>query len=387
MANEFIHTEVGASLTEAEYDSVTGHSINNQARGDILISNTAASGLIRLAKGTEGHPLIMGANDPVWQSTESLILGGSITSGGAAAAGNFYHRFQSTFTSSGASSDVYGVRFEGTITGAAGDTTAIHNVGCVASITTQTASETIGVVSQLYLTEPGITKNVTTITTAATLYIAGAPTEGATNAALYVLAGETNIATLLVRDSLYLSERAGAQGDTGGRGQLWVKNESPCELWFTDDDGTDAQVQTGASDAGEGHITIEPQNYSVVGQGTWATTVETGRLSNNSLENTSTNNGDNLSYAVYLAAGTYTLRLIGITSNNRGITDIYVDAAEVGSDDWYSAGEVKNLVKDTTNIVIATAGLKALKFILDGRNGSAIDYIFTISMISLWRTA
>ena len=242
MANEFIHTEVGASLTEAEYDSVTGHSINNQARGDILISNTAASGLIRLAKGTEGHPLIMGANDPVWQSTESLILGGSITSGGAAAAGNFYHRFQSTFTSSGASTDVYGVRFEGAITGAAGDTTAIHNVGCVASITTQTASETIGVVSQLYLTEPGITKNVTTITTAATLYIAGAPTEGATNAALYVLAGETNIATLLVRDSLYLSERAGAQGDTGGRGQLWVKNESPCELWFTDDGGTDTQI-------------------------------------------------------------------------------------------------------------------------------------------------
>ncbi len=68
MAGEFIHTSVGAQLTQAEYDLLTGHSIDSQVRGDILISNTPATGLIRLALGATGTILVAGANDPAWET-------------------------------------------------------------------------------------------------------------------------------------------------------------------------------------------------------------------------------------------------------------------------------------------------------------------------------
>lgn len=42
--------------------------------------------------------------------------------------------------------------------------------------------------------------------------------------------------------SLYLDEKASAGATGSGRGQLWVKNTTPCELWFTDDAGNDHQV-------------------------------------------------------------------------------------------------------------------------------------------------
>ncbi|MHC4605247.1 MAG: hypothetical protein ACYS6W_18175 [Planctomycetota bacterium] len=39
-----------------------------------------------------------------------------------------------------------------------------------------------------------------------------------------------------------IKEAAAAGWDDPGYGQLWVKNTTPCELWFTDDAGTDTQI-------------------------------------------------------------------------------------------------------------------------------------------------
>lgn len=47
---------------------------------------------------------------------------------------------------------------------------------------------------------------------------------------------------LVLNNSLYLTEVAAAYDDVAGKGQLWVKNETPNELWFTDDGGTDHQI-------------------------------------------------------------------------------------------------------------------------------------------------
>ena len=41
---------------------------------------------------------------------------------------------------------------------------------------------------------------------------------------------------------LSMVERAASLGDVAGRGQLWVKNTNPCELWFTDDLGNDTKI-------------------------------------------------------------------------------------------------------------------------------------------------
>jgi len=42
--------------------------------------------------------------------------------------------------------------------------------------------------------------------------------------------------------SVFMDEKAGAAGSVAGRGQLWIKNTAPAQLWFTDDAGTDTQI-------------------------------------------------------------------------------------------------------------------------------------------------
>lgn len=51
---------------------------------------------------------------------------------------------------------------------------------------------------------------------------------------------------------LKIKESAVAVADTAGYGQLWVKNETPNELYFTNDAGTDIQITDGSSLAGSG---------------------------------------------------------------------------------------------------------------------------------------
>lgn len=48
---------------------------------------------------------------------------------------------------------------------------------------------------------------------------------------------------------LTLIERAAADGGqvAAGKGQIWVKNDTPCTLWYTDDDGTDVQLGVGGN--------------------------------------------------------------------------------------------------------------------------------------------
>ena len=42
--------------------------------------------------------------------------------------------------------------------------------------------------------------------------------------------------------TIKMKEQASADSDTAAYGQLWIKNTSPCQLWFTSDDGTDTQI-------------------------------------------------------------------------------------------------------------------------------------------------
>ena len=42
--------------------------------------------------------------------------------------------------------------------------------------------------------------------------------------------------------TLKINETSAAQPDNAAYGQIWVKNTTPCQLWFTDDAGTDTQI-------------------------------------------------------------------------------------------------------------------------------------------------
>ena len=49
-------------------------------------------------------------------------------------------------------------------------------------------------------------------------------------------------ANLRARGSIFMKEQAAAVAYRAGWGQLWVKNTTPCDLWITDDAGTDTQI-------------------------------------------------------------------------------------------------------------------------------------------------
>lgn len=67
-----------------------------------------------------------------------------------------------------------------------------------------------------------------------------------------------------VEGSVTLREQANAGTDTAAYGQLWVKNEDPCELWFTNDAGTDTQLGAGGggSAADDLNLVLHMQVFS-----------------------------------------------------------------------------------------------------------------------------
>ena len=54
---------------------------------------------------------------------------------------------------------------------------------------------------------------------------------------------------LTVEGTITLKEQADADSDTAAYGQIWVNTATPCELYFTDDAGTDTQLGTGGGSA------------------------------------------------------------------------------------------------------------------------------------------
>jgi hypothetical protein len=138
---------------------------------------------------------------------------------------------------------------------------------------------------------------------------------------------------------------------------------------------------------GEGHITVLPFAYDSIGQGTWAFTSTPNAWSGYFWQNSSHADGDNISYKVYLAAGTYSIRLLARKGNNAPVVDIDIDGAEVASFDLYAGSDQENQLLSDTGNVISTGGLKTLRLRVDGKNGSSSDYCARIGLVILWRTA
>ncbi len=138
---------------------------------------------------------------------------------------------------------------------------------------------------------------------------------------------------------------------------------------------------------GSGHLLIFPANYDSIGQGTWVNSVQASAVWQYYLANSTNADGDNLTYKLYMAIGTYTLRVIVTTAADEGVLDIDIDAAEIASHDLYSAGTVFNVVFTTTSIAVAAAGIKAIKLRLDGKHGSSSDHYARVISLAFWRTA
>ena len=60
--------------------------------------------------------------------------------------------------------------------------------------------------------------------------------------------------------ALFIKEGGAAETDVVAQGQLWVKNDAPNTLYFTDDVGTDTQLGVGSAPTGAGGDKIFYEN-------------------------------------------------------------------------------------------------------------------------------
>lgn len=67
---------------------------------------------------------------------------------------------------------------------------------------------------------------------------------------------------LMIRKSMFQQEQASADADQTAYGQIWVKNATPNELYFTNDAGNDIQITSGSSMAGGGGTSYWIQQWS-----------------------------------------------------------------------------------------------------------------------------
>jgi hypothetical protein len=114
-----------------------------------------------------------------------------ISADGSAPLDQALFSLRGAFTSGGGGTDAEYFLLGGTLNSASGDTRNVGVINIDGAINTQAVSETTTAVASLIINEPNIAKGSGhTITTAASLYIVDAPTEGNTNnAAIYVAGG------------------------------------------------------------------------------------------------------------------------------------------------------------------------------------------------------
>lgn len=93
-------------------------------------------------------------------------------------------------------------------------------------------------------------------------------------------------------------------------------------------------------------------------------------------------NGDTFTQSFMMRAGTFTLYVLGVTSNDRGKIDWYVDdVLQISGQDWYSASATFNVTK-SGSITVVGDGLHVLKGVVNGKSGSSSNYY--ISPTKMW---
>ncbi len=141
-----------------------------------------------------------------------------------------------------------------------------------------------------------------------------------------------------------------------------------------------------AIQAGEGHITFFPfNNHSVVG-GTWEFNMTTSQLMNYRYLNTPPVDGDELNFKVFLSAGTYTFKLVGVRDTNKGILELTFDGIPKGTIDLYGTFSW-NYQATITGATVSTSGVKDVNLRLNGKNASSSNYSTHLTSLALWRTA
>ncbi len=197
-----LHTDGGIGMAKALWVGTTSRLVGAvTCDATVTISDTtdtssATTGALHTLGGVGiAKDLFVGVDTTI--TGDLSVLGVGPHSLGATVLARTQIYIAGAYTSSGGSDNAEGLYLNTALTGASGNTAFITGVLLSANVITQTATETIGAISQLRVEEPSITKNLTgNITNADTLLIVSAPSEGVTNNALRIASGSASLQAL-----------------------------------------------------------------------------------------------------------------------------------------------------------------------------------------------
>jgi hypothetical protein len=105
-----------------------------------------------------------------------------------------------------------------------------------------------------------------------------------------------------------------------------------------------------------------------------ALTQASGELGGGTLTTDSSAQNNEISWDIWLGAGTYKFALIYSKFSNRGIFSVQLDAVEKGNIDSYGASATSNNYSEITGIAVASAGIKTFKLKMATKNASSSAY-------------
>ena len=97
-------------------------------------------------------------------------------------------------------------------------------------------------------------------------------------------------------------------------------------------------------------------------------------------------NADTIDLSFVVAAGTYTLTIIGVKDDDCGITDGYIDGSgstEWTGDDWYNALAISYNATFNHTVTFTTGGRHTLQLKVNGKNAASSDYAVRLSAVYL----
>lgn len=166
--------------------------------------------------------------------------------------------------------------------------------------------------------------------------------------------------------------RHAAPAVAGDFAQVLATGTTPAALLF----GTTFALTSGSADFGK-RVTFWHDESIVTAGNAITFTLSTSQQHGVLFYQNAPANADTFTQSFMMRAGTYTLSVIGVTANDRGKIDWYVDGAvQITGQDWYSASATYNVIK-SGSITVATDGYHVLKGVINGKSGSSSSYYFS----------
>ena len=98
-------------------------------------------------------------------------------------------------------------------------------------------------------------------------------------------------------------------------------------------------------------------------------------------------NNDEFTFGVWLAAGTYTLSVLGVKNTVNGKLDWYVDnVSQFTGQDWYAASATYNTVL-TGSVTVVGDGYHVIKAKVNGKHASSGNYYWQLTHIAFYQSA